>query len=308
MSTVLVIDDEQDTLDFLSVLLRRLGWQVILAATGAAGLEAHARVRPDLVLLDLGLPDMSGLEVIAQLRREGDVPVVFLSGTSRRTSRVAALDAGADDFVAKPFDAQELAARLRAVARRASAAAPGASATERRFEDLVIDTSSMTVRRGATEVRLTATEWRLLEAFTRRPGTVVTHRWLVREVWTAGHGAESRATLRAHVRSLRHKLGDDASQPRLLRTESGVGYRWIADSVADPGGAPAPAPPSADEVAVLRSLAEVRAMVERGEVGPEALESLIQSLGRAGRSHDPRAESPPSAPDRGPGVPQKRVK
>lgn len=227
MSTVLIVEDDEGTRAYLEQLLVISGWSVIHRSTGAGGLAAYRSRRPDLVLLDLGLPDMSGLRVIEELRSLGDTPVVFLSGTSRQVSRVDALDAGADDFVSKPFRAAELTARLRAVVRRSAASAPGAST--RQFGDLVIDTSSMTAHLRRVEVRLTATEWRLLEALSRRPGRVVTHRWLVRQVWSTDHGPEATGSLRAHVRSLRRKLGDDASEPHLLRTESGIGYRWIGE-------------------------------------------------------------------------------
>ncbi|WP_148611898.1 response regulator transcription factor [Nocardioides rubriscoriae] len=231
MATVLVIEDDEDTRAYLTQLLKTYGWDVVDAPSGRAGLVAYQDRRPDLVLLDLGLPDLSGLQVIEQLRSAGDTPVIFLSGTSRHVSRIDALDAGADDFITKPFRAAELAARVRAVVRRSEAVAPGV--TERHFGELSIDTASMTVRRAGHEVRLTPLEWRLLEAVSRRPGRVVTHRWLAHQIWSTDHGPEVNGALRAHVRSLRHKLGDDATDSHLLRTESGIGYRWIAESDAD---------------------------------------------------------------------------
>jgi len=241
VATVLVIEDEQETTDVLHAFLQRFGYDSLGARTGGAGLDLVASEDPDLVVLDLGLPDMTGLEVIRRLRDWTEVPVLVLSGTARRGSSVDALDAGADDFLHKPFDAGDLAARLRAVSRRSTGYDDDAS-PRRHFGDLTLDTALHQLLLGGHEVRLTSIEWRLLEALTRQPGRLLTHRWLVAQVWDASHGTETQATLRQHVRTLRGKLGDDAARPTYLRTEPGIGYRWVA--TASPAtAAPATGPP-----------------------------------------------------------------
>ena len=227
VATVLVIEDEQETTDVLHAFLQRFGYDSLGARTGGAGLDLVASADPDLVVLDLGLPDMTGLEVIRRLRSWTEVPVLVLSGTARRGSSVDALDAGADDFLHKPFDAGDLAARLRAVSRRTSTP-DGDGSLRRHFGAVTVDPTHRQLLLRDAEVRLTSIEWRLLEALTRQPGRLLTHRWLVSQVWDASHGAETQATLRQHVRTLRAKLGDDAGRPAYLRTESGIGYRWVA--------------------------------------------------------------------------------
>lgn len=242
MATVLVIEDEQETTDVLHAFLQRFGYDSLGARTGGDGLDLVASEDPDLVVLDLGLPDMPGLEVIRRLRDWTEVPVLVLSGTARRGSGVDALDAGADDFLHKPFDAGDLAARLRAVSRRSTGYDDGAS-PRRHFGELTIDTARNQLLVGGAEVRLTSIEWRLLEALTRQPGRLLTHRWLVSQVWDASHGSETQATLRQHVRTLRGKLDDDASRPTYVRTESGIGYRWVAAATSVTATRAAPATP-----------------------------------------------------------------
>lgn len=239
MATVLVIEDEQETTDVLHAFLQRFGYDSLGARTGGAGLDLVASEDPDLVVLDLGLPDMTGLEVIRRLRDWTEVPVLVLSGTARRGSSVDALDAGADDFLRKPFDAGDLAARLRAVSRRSTGYDEDAS-PRRHFGEVTLDTALHQLLVSGVEVRLTSIEWRLLEALTRQPGRLLTHRWLVSQVWDAKHGAETQGTLRQHVRTLRGKLDDDAVRPTYVRTESGIGYRWVA--AASPASSPAASP------------------------------------------------------------------
>ena len=243
MPTVLVIEDEVEVNALLDELLTHFGYVALFALTGAEGLDLARRQEPDLVLLDLGLPDMSGIEVIKELRGWSAAPLLVLSGTSRRGSRADALDAGADDFLQKPFDSRELAARLRAVSRRAATSLDDGG-LRRGFGRICVDVETQRLLVSGEEERLTSIEWRLLEALTRHPGRLLTHSWLVAQVWDSTHGAETQTSLRAHMRSLRSKLHDDVREPEFVRTESGVGYRWIApatpvDTVElGPDGAP----------------------------------------------------------------------
>jgi two-component system KDP operon response regulator KdpE len=225
---VLVIEDDAEARELLHLVLRGYGYDVVDATTGADGLGLAASRSPDLIVLDLGLPDMSGLDVIRELRTWSATPILVLSSSSRRSARSDALDTGADDYLAKPFFAAELAARLRAMARRGRGAQRGQEGAVRRFGRLVVDAERSLAMLDGAEVRLTPTEWRILEALTRHPGELVTHRWLVAQAWSSAHGRETLASLRTHLRSLRAKLGDDPAEPTYLRTESGVGYRWVA--------------------------------------------------------------------------------
>ncbi|MGZ4154656.1 MAG: winged helix-turn-helix domain-containing protein, partial [Actinomycetota bacterium] len=184
-----------------------------------------AEIAPDLVFLDLGLPDLDGTEVIARLRSFSEVPVIILSVRDRQTDKVAALDAGADDYVTKPFGMEEVLARMRAQLRRVRADQPAPAIV--RVGDLEIDLARRLVRLDGQPVHLTRTEWALLEAFVTNPGKLLTHQWLLRTVWGQGYGEESHY-LRVYVRALRKKLGDEAASPRLILTEPGVGYRWVA--------------------------------------------------------------------------------
>ena len=262
MTTVLVIEDEPRTAEVLLELLRHLGYHSVGAATGAEGLKKAAESRPDLVVLDLGLPDVAGLDVIREIRSFSETPILVVSGSSQSRRKADALDAGADDFLDKPFDAGELRARLRAAERRLPTT-PGRAPLVRRFGDLVVDQEHRQVFRGEEEVRLTDTEWTLLEALTRHPGRVLTHRWLVQHVWGPSAGAETQASLRTHLRALRAKIGDDARQPTYLRTESGIGYRWIRPQKAQEGGAEGSSGPAS-------TLGEFRAQSERLRASLEA--------------------------------------
>jgi two-component system KDP operon response regulator KdpE len=235
MTEVLVIEDDPTMHQVLSELLVHLGYRVHAVRTGREGLDAAARRLPDIVLLDLGLPDIPGIEVIRRLRSSSEVPILVVSGSRQRRRKADALDAGADDFVDKPFDVAELRARLRVAERRAGAG--GDHPTRRGFGDLEVDYTRRRVHRGGDEVLLTETEWLLLEALTRDPGRVVSHGWLVRQVWGAHAGAAMHESMRSHMRSLRAKLGDDARAPRLIRTEVGIGYRWICPPSTGQAGA-----------------------------------------------------------------------
>jgi two-component system KDP operon response regulator KdpE len=230
MTTVLVVDDEPQIRRAMRTSLAARGNRVETAANGEEALVKVAEVAPELVFLDLGLPDLDGTEVIRRLRSFSDVPVIVLSVRDGQADKVAALDAGADDYVTKPFAMEEVLARMRAQLRRGRG--DEAPAPILRFADVEVDLARRLVRVGNDAVHLTKTEWALLEAFVRNPGKLLTHRWLLRTVWGQGYGEESQY-LRVYVRSLRRKLGDAASSPRLILTEPGVGYRWVADARRD---------------------------------------------------------------------------
>ena len=225
MTTILVVDDEPQIRRAMRTSLEAHGFRLETAANGEEGLLKAAEIAPDLVFLDLGLPDLDGTEVIARLRSFSEVPVIVLSVRDRQNDKVAALDAGADDYVTKPFGMEEVLARMRAQLRRVHADQPAPAVV--RVGDLEIDLARRLVRVDARPVHLTRTEWSLLEAFVTNPGKLLTHQWLLRTVWGQGYGEESHY-LRVYVRALRKKLGDQAASPRLILTEPGVGYRWVA--------------------------------------------------------------------------------
>jgi len=223
---VLVVDDEPQIRRALRTSLEAHGYEVATVGTGDEGVVSAAEAQPDLVLLDLGLPDMDGTEVIRRIRGFSDVPVIVLSVRELMTDKVAALDAGADDYVTKPFGMEELLARARAALRRAGPDEPPQPTL--RYGGLEIDLARRLVTSGGEPVHLTPTEYALLEALVTNPGKLLTHQWLLRRVWGQGYGTET-TYLRTYVRTLRKKLGDDASAPMLIVTEPGVGYRWIGE-------------------------------------------------------------------------------
>lgn len=225
MPRLLVMDDEPQVVLALTRALEGLGHQVQAAASGEDGVLQASTWWPDLIVLDGQLPDMDALEAIRRLRPWCEAPILVLSEMSDEPRRVEALDAGADDFLQKPFGMPELVARLGALLRRSGG--PTAPVTTLRFPGLEVDLVGRSVRVDGDEVRLTPTEWRLLEALVTEPGKLVTHRWLLARAYDSSYGDESRQALRAHVRSLRAKLRDDAFAPRFIRTESGIGYRWL---------------------------------------------------------------------------------
>jgi len=226
VTRVLVVDDEPQIRRALRTSLAAHGYDVVTAGTGEEGVLAAAEAAPDLMFLDLGLPDIQGTEVIRRIRRFSEMPVIVLSVRETQTDKVAALDAGADDYVTKPFGMEELLARMRATLRRASADETGPSVL--RFDDLEVDLGRRLVTKGGEPLHLTPIEHGLLEAMVTNPGKLLTHQWLLRTVWGRGYGEESHY-LRVYVRALRRKLGDSATQPRFITTEPGVGYRWIAE-------------------------------------------------------------------------------
>jgi two-component system KDP operon response regulator KdpE len=195
------------------------------AGTGEEAIVAVVDEAPDLMVLDLGLPDLDGTAVIQRVRSFSTIPVVVLSVRDRQLDKVGALDAGADDYVTKPFDMGELLARTRAALRRGHAEEPAARLS---FGELDVDLGRRLVTLSGERVHLTKTEYALLEAMVTNPGKLLTHQWLLRRVWGPSYQEESHY-LRVYVRSLRRKLGDRAADPRLILTEPGVGYRWIAE-------------------------------------------------------------------------------
>jgi two-component system, OmpR family, KDP operon response regulator KdpE len=226
VTKVLVVDDEPQIRRALRTSLEAHGYEVATVGTGEEGVLATAESAPDLVLLDLGLPDMDGTEVIRRIRAFGEVPIIILSVREAQRDKVGALDAGADDYVTKPFGMEELLARARVVLRRRQAEEP--SQPVLRFGDLEVDLARRLVSRREEPVHLTPTEYALLEAMVASPGKLLTHQWLLRKVWGQGYGTET-TYLRTYVRALRRKLGDDAAAPSLITTEPGVGYRWIGE-------------------------------------------------------------------------------
>ena len=233
MTRILVVDDEPQIRRALRTSLQAHGYEVRTSSNGEEAVVVSADESPDVVLLDLGLPDLDGTEVIGRIRAFSDVPVIVLSVRDRQADKVAALDAGADDYVTKPFGMDELLARLRAALRRGPTHEPEPAVA--RFGGLVVDLGRRLVQLDGEPVHLTKTEYALLESLVTNPGKLLTHQWLLRKVWGPGYGRESQY-LRVYVRALRRKLGDEATAPRLILTEPGVGYRWIAD--ASPAEAP----------------------------------------------------------------------
>ena len=224
---VLVVDDELPIRRFLRVSLAGEGYRVVEAATAAEALEQIALQRPDLVVLDLGLPDRDGVEVIREVREWSPVPIVVLSVRDREHDKVAALEAGADDYLTKPFGVGELMARLRVALRHASVA--GGAADEPVFVtgELRVDLARRQVFVAGREVRLTPIEYKLLALLVKNAGKVLTHRQLLRQVWGPEYGDENHY-VRVYVAQLRRKLEADPARPRYLRTEPGVGYRLVA--------------------------------------------------------------------------------
>jgi len=229
VTRVLVVDDEPQILRALRINLRVRDYEVSVAANGAQALAEAARHPPDLVILDLGLPDLDGVEVIQGLRGWTTAPIIVLSGRADSTDKVEALDAGADDYVTKPFGMDELLARIRAVSRRA---APAGEVPQVRLGELVIDLAAKRVTKASgtgpddgKDVRLTPTEWHLLEVLLRHPGKLLSQQQLLAEVWGPGYG-DAAGNLRLYMAQLRRKLEPDPARPRWLITEPGMGYRY----------------------------------------------------------------------------------
>jgi two-component system KDP operon response regulator KdpE len=218
----LVIDDEVQIRRLLRVALESENYHVDEAQTGQQGLVEIANRKPAIILLDLGLPDMEGLEVLKRLREWSEAPVLVLSVRDDEQGKVAALDAGAEDYVTKPFSTPELLARLRAAQRKTR---PEEEISVFKSGDLIVDLTARVVTRAGHEVKLSATEYALLRLFVRHPGRVLTHRHILREIW-GPKSEEHRQYLRVYVTHLRQKIERDPTSPVLIRTESGIGYRF----------------------------------------------------------------------------------
>ncbi|MGH7492933.1 MAG: response regulator [bacterium] len=220
---VLIIDDEAQIRRFLSVSLEAAGYRIVEATNGQEGIVQAAMYRPEAVILDLGLPDMNGLEVLAKIREWSAVPVLILSVQDAEQEKIAALDTGADDYVTKPFSMGELLARLRVAARHAQ---PLPESPEFRNGHLFVDFVHREVKASGQVVKLTATEYNLLLLFIKHAGKVLTHRQILKEVW-GPHLIEQTQYLRVYMAQLRRKLELEPSHPQLFLTESGVGYRMV---------------------------------------------------------------------------------
>jgi len=224
---ILLIEDDPQIRRFLRAALGENDYEVFDAETAQRGLAEAAARRPDVILLDLGLPDMDGLDVVKRLRSWTAIPIIVVSARGQEDAKVAALDCGADDYLVKPFGTSELLARIRTAWRHANrSATKDATVTG---HGVVIDLDRRKVTRGGTEVHLTPTEFRLLSELARHAGKVLTHRHLLREVWGPTH-ADDAHYLRIYMGQLRSKLEDDPTDPQLLRTEQAVGYRLDADT------------------------------------------------------------------------------
>ena len=225
MTRVLVVDDEPQLVRALTTNLRVRGYEVESASTGEEAVELAARTHPDLLILDLGLPGISGIEVIEAVRAWSAVPILVLSVRDAEREKVRALDAGADDYVTKPFGIEELLARVRAATRRA---APAAEAASVEAEDFTVDLAARQVRNtSGGQVRLTPTEWHVIETLARHHDKLVTQRELLQQVWGPGYETETNY-LRVYMAQLRRKLEPHPSHPRSLITEPGMGYRLRA--------------------------------------------------------------------------------
>jgi two-component system KDP operon response regulator KdpE len=218
----LIIDDEVQIRRLLRVVLEGENYQVHDAETGQQGLTEIAGRRPAIILLDLGLPDMDGLEVLKRLREWSEAPVLVLSVRDDEAGKVAALDAGAEDYVTKPFSTPELLARLRVAQRKTR---PEEEVSIFKSGDLIVDLTARVVTREGHEVKLTATEYALLRLFVRHSGRVITHRHILREIW-GPNSEEHRQYLRVYINHLRQKIEPDPTKPRLIKTEPGIGYRF----------------------------------------------------------------------------------
>jgi two-component system KDP operon response regulator KdpE len=221
---VLVVDDEPQLQRALTTNLKARGYEVDNAVTGEKALELAARHHPDVVILDLGLPGIDGIEVVRGLRGWSQVPILVLSARGGEASKVAALDAGADDYVTKPFGMDELLARLRAALRRSTPAEEDAEVVT---TDFTVDLANRQVRRDGEVVHLTPTEWHVLEVLVRHPGRLVSQRQLLKEVWGPSYETETNY-LRLYLAQLRRKLEPEPGHPRYLITEPGMGYRFVA--------------------------------------------------------------------------------
>ncbi|MCR8579684.1 response regulator [Streptomyces nigrescens] len=225
MNRVLVVDDEPQIVRALVINLKARKYEVDAAPDGATALKLAAARHPDVIVLDLGLPDMDGVEVIKGLRGWTRVPILVLSARQTSDEKVEALDAGADDYVTKPFGMDELLARLRAAVRRAEPTGPSEDEVIVETEGFSVDLAAKKVNRGGRDIRLTPTEWHLLEVLVRNAGRLVSQKQLLQEVWGPSYGTETNY-LRVYMAQLRRKLESDPSHPKHFITEPGMGYRF----------------------------------------------------------------------------------
>ena len=225
---VVLIEDEPQIRRFLRATLSGHGYHLFEAATGADGLVEVGSRQPDVIIIDLGLPDMDGVDVIRRLREWTAAPIIVLSARGQERDKVTALDAGADDYVSKPFGASELVARIRVALRHTAGASHEADEAAFKVGELQVDRLRRHVSLGGTEVRLTPTEYKLLTTLIRHAGKVVTHQQLLREVWGPAHTDQAHY-VRIYMAHLRHKLEAEPARPRYLLTEPGVGYRLAGD-------------------------------------------------------------------------------
>ncbi|MDX2026962.1 response regulator [Microcella sp.] len=223
---ILLADDDRQMVRALSISLRAEGYEVITAHDGREALDAATHQHPDLIVLDLGMPGLTGVEVITAVRGWSEMPVLVISGRAESWDKVEALDAGADDYVTKPFAIDELLARVRALARRS--APTGTEAPTIQFADVRVDLANRQVLKAEKPVRLTPTEWRLLEELLRHPGKLITRETLLTSVWGPLYTTDS-GYLRLYMSQLRKKLEPEPSHPRHLLTEAGMGYRFVND-------------------------------------------------------------------------------
>lgn len=222
MTVVLVVDDDSAIRRTLQINLRARDYTVETVGDGRSALQSLSEQVPDVVLLDLGLPDLDGVQVLRGIRSVSDVPVIVVSARSEADDKVEALDAGADDFITKPFSVEELLARIRVCTRRSRVGEP---AVVVQVDDVVLDLTESIATRSGEAVHLTPIEWKLVETLARRPGRLVRQSDLLRSVWGPGHDRQSNY-LRVHLASIRRKLEEDPSRPRLFLTEPGIGYRF----------------------------------------------------------------------------------
>jgi two-component system KDP operon response regulator KdpE len=223
-SRVLVVDDEPNIIATLAPLLRRQGYEVASVMTGRAAIEAVERDKPDVIVLDLGLPDINGVDVCSEVRRSSNVPIIVLSARGTEGDKVRALDAGADDYVTKPFGTDELLARVRVALRRTDTVVQSSGEPLVRG-DLTIDRERFRVLRNGMEIRLTPKEFELLNYLAQRPGRVLTHRAILKAIW-GPHAADQPEHLRVLIGSLRKKIEPDPASPKYILTEPWVGYRF----------------------------------------------------------------------------------
>lgn len=235
MTDILVIDDEAQIRRALRTGLQARAYSVAEAATGEDGIAAAAAIQPALIVLDMGLPDLDGVAVIGRVRAWSQVPIIILSVRDAQADKIHALEAGADDYITKPFDMEELVARIRATLRRAQSDEPADPALT--YGDLTIDLDKKLVRHLGDAVHLTPTEYTLLETMATRPGKLLTHQWLLQQVWGTGYQRQTHY-LHVYVGQLRRKLHDDRGIPQYIVTEPGIGYRWTHTALPPPGSAP----------------------------------------------------------------------